>query len=131
MSSMGRVKSVLAILLVSASAGADGNDEGVSVARGVRVPTPPWPDGDVRGMENPQGVATRLRCAGNTANPRARSYELSHERAPTMPASPFGVPLVYNYLPSGGVSFTRHVFNGEDVCGEPAAQGTQMDAIGH
>jgi len=128
---MGRFKSVLAILLVSASAGADGNDEGGSGARGVRVPTPPWPDGDERGMGNTQGVATRMRCAEHLANPRARAYELSHERSPTMPVSPFGVPLVYNYHPTSGVSFTRHVFNGEDVCGEPAAQGTQMDAIGH
>ena len=128
---MGRFKSVLAILLVSASAGADGNDEGGSGARGVRVPTPPWPDGDERGMGNTQGVATRMRCAEQLANPRARAYELSHERSPTMPVSPFGVPLVYNYHPTSGVSFTRHVFNGEDVCGEPAAQGTQMDAIGH
>jgi len=128
---MGRFKSVLAILLVSASAGADGNDEGGSGAHGVRVPTPPWPAGDERGMGNTQGVATRMRCAEQLANPRARAYELSHERSQTMPVSPFGVPLVYNYHPTSGVSFTRHVFNGEDVCGEPATQGTQMDAIGH
>jgi kynurenine formamidase len=128
---MGQFKSVLAILLAAAPASADGSDEARSGARGPRVPTPPWPTGDERGMGNTQGVATRMRCAEHLAHPRARLYELSHERSQTMPVSPFGVPLVYDYHPTNGVAFTRHVFNGEDVCGEPAAQGTQMDALGH
>src|SRR5688572_18067966 len=127
---MGQLKSVFAILLAAAPAGllaappagAGGNDEERNGPPWVRVPLPPWPAGDERGMGNTQGVATRLRCAEHLANPRARAYELSHERSQTMPVSPFGVPLAYNYHPTSGVAFTRHVFNGEDLCGEPAAQ---------
>jgi kynurenine formamidase len=97
----------------------------------ARVPTPPWAAGDEQGMGNTQGYATRLRCIAHLANPRARQYELSHERSETMPVSPFGVPLSYEYHPTQALPFTRHAFNGEDLCGEPAAQGTQMDALGH
>src|SRR5262249_62427155 len=50
----------------------------------------------------------------------------------TMPQSPFGVPLRDRYRPTVGIAGTRHAFNGEEtVSGEPGAQGTQMDAIGH
>jgi kynurenine formamidase len=46
--------------------------------------------------------------------------------------SPFGVPLREKYRPTVGIAGTRHAFNGEEtVSGEPGAQGTQMDAIGH
>jgi kynurenine formamidase len=45
--------------------------------------------------------------------------------------SPFGAPLTYDYAPTFGLPFTRHAGNGETVCGEPGAQGTQMDALGH
>jgi kynurenine formamidase len=42
------------------------------------------------------------------------------------------VPLRERYRPTVGVAGTRHAFNGEEtVSGEPGAQGTQMDAIGH
>jgi kynurenine formamidase len=87
--------------------------------------------GDERGMGNTQGYATRLRCALSLANPAARVYELSHERSETMPQSPFGAPVDYTFNPSGGLPFTRHAFNGESVCGDIGAQGTQMDALGH
>lgn len=95
------------------------------------VPTPPWPVGDERGMGNTQGFGTRLRCAPHLLNPRSKEYELSHDRSPTMPNSPFATPLDYQYHPTGGLPFTKHAFNGEDICGEPAGQGTQMDALGH
>jgi len=100
-------------------------------SRHARVPTPPWPAGDEQGMGNTQGYGTRLRCAAHLVDPRARLYELSHERSETAPVSPFGVPLAYEYHPTNALPFTRHAFNGEDMCGEAAAQGTQMDALGH
>ncbi len=96
------------------------------------VPSPPWPAGDERGMGNTQGLGTWLRCAAHLANPRAKAYEVSHVRSNTMPASPFGAPLKYAFRPTVGIPGTKHAFNGEHVeSGEPGAQGTQMDAIGH
>ena len=96
------------------------------------IPRPVWPPGDEIGMANTLGPATWQRCATYLADPTARSYELSHLRSNTMPQSPFGVPLRERYRPTVGVAGTRHAFNGEEtVSGEPAAQGTQMDAIGH
>ena len=93
---------------------------------------PPWPAGDEIGMANNLGPATWQRCAPLLANPNARSYEISHVRSNTMPQSPFGTPLVDRYRPTVGIPGTRHAFNGEEtVSGEPGAQGTQMDAIGH
>ena len=93
---------------------------------------PPWPAGDQRGMANTLGPATWARCAPHLADPRARSYELSHVRSNTMPQSPFGTPLVDKYRPTVGIPGTRHAFNGEEtVSGEPGAQGTQFDALGH
>ncbi|MGB8435893.1 MAG: cyclase family protein, partial [Burkholderiales bacterium] len=96
------------------------------------VPSPPWPAGDERGMANTLGAGTWQRCAFHLSQPQARPYEVSHERSNTMPLSPFGVPLKYNYRPTVGIPGTKHAFNGEEVVsGEPGAQGTQMDAIGH
>lgn len=93
---------------------------------------PPWPAGDERGMANTLGTATWARCAPHLANPKAKSYELSHVRSNTMPQSPFGTPLVDKYRPTVGIPGTRHAFNGEEaVSGEAGAQGTQMDALGH
>lgn len=96
------------------------------------VPQPPWPEGDERGMANTLGPGTWARCAYHLTAPNARSFELSHERSNTMPLSPFGVPLQYEYNPSISIPGTKHMFNGEKVLsGEPGAQGTQMDALGH
>ncbi len=96
------------------------------------VPTPPWPAGDERGMGNTQGRGTWLRCAAHLSDPDAKSYEVSHVRSNTMPLSPFAAPLKYAFNPSFVLPGTKHVFNGEKVLsGEPAGQGTQMDAIGH
>jgi hypothetical protein len=92
----------------------------------------PWPVGDELGMANTLGTATWKRCAPYLANPKAKSYELSYLRSNTMPQSPFGTPLVDKYRPTVGIPGTMHAFNGEEtVSGEPGAQGTQMDAIGH
>jgi kynurenine formamidase len=91
-----------------------------------------WPAGDELGMANTLGPATWKRCAPYLADPRAKSYELSYLRSNTMPQSPFGTPLVDKYRPTVGIPGTMHAFNGEEtVSGEPGAQGTQMDAIGH
>lgn len=96
------------------------------------VPTGPWPQGDERGMANTLGAGTFMRCGYYLAQPGAKSYELSHLRSNTMPQSPFGRPLAYQYTPSVSIPGTRHVFNGELMTGgEPGGQGTQMDAIGH
>jgi kynurenine formamidase len=96
------------------------------------TPRPPWPPGDEVGMANALGPATWRRCAEQMAAPNAKSYELSHLRSNTMPQSPFGTPLRDTYRPTVGIPGTRHAFNGEEtVSGEPGAQGTQMDALGH
>jgi kynurenine formamidase len=96
------------------------------------VPRPPWQQGDELGMANTQGRGTWQRCAKHLADPNARSYEISHIRSNTMPQSPFGTPLRERYRPTVGIPGTRHAFNGEEVVGgEPGAQGTQMDALGH
>lgn len=96
------------------------------------VPTPPWPAGDEVGMANTIGQGTWMRCAAHLNDPNAKVYEISHERSNTMPLSPFGVPLQYEYRPTVGIPGTLHAFNGEQVAsGEIGAQGTQMDALGH
>jgi kynurenine formamidase len=83
-------------------------------------------------MANAIGRGTWARCAWHLGDPEARVYELSHERSNTMPLSPFGVPLRVEHSPTTVIPGTRHAFNGEQVrSGEPAAQGTQMDALGH
>lgn len=96
------------------------------------VPQGPWPDDDELGMANTLGAGTWMRCAYHLAAEGARTYELSHERSNTMPLSPFGVPLEYIFNPTVSIPGTRHAFNGEQVkTGEPGAQGTQFDALGH
>src|SRR6188474_3152419 len=92
----------------------------------------PWPAGDEIGMANTLGSETWKRCAPHLAKSKAKAYELSHLRSNTMPQSPFGTPLRDKYRPTVGVPGSRHAFNGEETeSGEPGAQGTQMDAIGH
>jgi kynurenine formamidase len=96
------------------------------------VPAGPWPQGDERGMANTLGPGTLMRCAYYVGQKDAKTYELSHERSNTMPLSPFGKPLAYEYTPSVSMAGTRHIYNGEQIKGgEPGQQGTQMDAIGH
>jgi kynurenine formamidase len=96
------------------------------------VPAPPWPAGDQIGNANAIGPGTWARCAAHLTDPNAKAYEVSHLRSNTMPLSPFGVPLKYDFRPTVGIPGTRHAFNGEQVAsGEIGAQGTQMDALGH
>jgi len=45
--------------------------------------------------------------------------------------SPFAAPLQYDYEPTFGPPYSRHAVNGEVISGEPAGQGTQIDALGH
>lgn len=83
-------------------------------------------------MANTLGAGTWMRCGHHLSQPDARSYELSHVRSNTMPMSPFGQPLAFESTPTVSLPGTRHAFNGEVVKGgEPGAQGTQLDALGH
>jgi len=113
-----------------ASAQEDEREEMLARSRAL-VPTPPWPQGDERGMGNTQGRGTWMRCAHHLAHPDAKAYEVAHVRSETMPVSPFGAPLDYEFRSTVGIPGTRHGFNGEQLQGETAAQGTQMDALGH
>lgn len=96
------------------------------------TPAGPWAEGDQRGNGNTQGPGTWMRCAFHMGKPGAKAYELSHPRSMSMPQSPFSPPLEYVYRPTVGIPYTAHAFNGEHLTGgEPGAQGTQMDALGH
>ncbi|MBK8018405.1 MAG: cyclase family protein [Betaproteobacteria bacterium] len=66
-------------------------------------------------------------------NPRRARTSFSYLRSNTMPKSPFSGPYNQKYKPTGGIPFSAHAFNGEELeaGAEPAAQATQMDAIGH
>ena len=101
--------------------------------RRAKVPAPPWPAGDERGMANQIGPATQLRCAWHMQQPGARPYELSYVRSNTMPASPFAAPTQSKPKATAGIPGTGHAFNSESLSdgAEPAQQGTQMDALGH
>lgn len=141
MAKQNRIVTHLLLSVVTASmlsgcqppAGPSAPDE-ASVTQASRelVPTGPWPEGDQRGMANTLGGGTWMRCAHYLTERGAKSYELSHVRSNDMTQSPFGVPLVYDYRPTVGIPGTLHAFNGEQIAsGEPGAQGTQMDALGH
>lgn len=107
-------------------------EQSVAAASAALVPKGPWGAGDQVGMANTLGEGTWMRCAQYLGTPGAKSYELSHPRSNDMTQSPFGVKLEYAYHPTVGVPYSKHAFNGEHiVTGEPAAQGTQMDALGH
>ena len=103
----------------------------VSASKGL-VKMPPWPAGDERGMANTLGSGTWMRCGYHLASSDSKVYEVSHVRSNSMPMSPFGGPLTYKFTPTVTLPGTKHAFNGEQVTGgEPGAQGTQMDALGH
>jgi kynurenine formamidase len=99
----------------------------------MKVPSPPWPAGDERGMANQIGPATFARCAWHLQQPGGKAYEISHVRSNTMPLSPFTGPYVTKPSPTAGVPGTAHAFNTETLNegADPGQQGTQMDAIGH
>ncbi len=116
----------------STSPAAAQSDRDIVAKSKAMVPTPPWAAGDQRGMANTLGGGTWLRCAQHLTNPKAKAYEISHVRSNSMPMSPFGVPLKYQFRPTVGIPGTKHAFSGEQVAsGEPGAQGTPMDALGH
>ena len=77
----------------------------------AKVPPPPWPAGDERGMANQIGPATYQRCAWHMQQPGAQVYELSHVRSNTMPLSPFAGPYQVKPLPSSGIPGSTHLFN--------------------
>ncbi len=99
----------------------------------MKVPPPPWPAGDERGMANQIGPATLARCAWHMQQPGSRTYELSHLRSNTMPASPFAAPTQTKPKATAGIPGTAHAFNSESLNegAEPGQQGTQMDALAH
>lgn len=123
----------VALALGASGEPASAEDQRAAVeASKAMVPSGPWPKGDELGMANAIGPGTWARCAPHLAASGAKSYELSQIRSNTMPLSPFGRPLEYEFTPSVSIPGTRHMFNGEQVLGgEPGAQGTQMDALGH
>ena len=99
----------------------------------MKVPPPPWPAGDERGMANQMGPATLQRCAWHMQRPGAKAYEVSRIRSNTMPLSPFGGPYQMKPKPSAGIPGTAHAFNSETTNEgmEYNQQGTQIDALGH
>ena len=99
----------------------------------AKVPSPPWPQGDERGMANQIGPATYQRCAWHMSQPDARVYELSQLRSATMPLSPFAGPYAPKPKATAAIPGTAHAFNSEQMNenAEPGQQGTQMDALGH
>ena len=103
------------------------------IARSCELtPSAPWPAGDERGMTNAIGPGTWLRCAQHLAAPGAKCYELSHPITNTMPSSPFGKPLKFKARATRGIKNSRHASNMEEMLsGEPGAQATHMDALGH
>jgi kynurenine formamidase len=98
-----------------------------------KVPSPPWPARDERGMANQIGPATYQRCAWHMSQPGAIVYELSQVRSNSMPLSPFAGPYQQKPKPTSGIPGTAHAFNSETINegAEPGQQGTQFDALGH
>jgi len=126
-------KIAAAIVALTCSCPAWGQSEQDTVKRSLAfIPTRPPAPGDERGMASAIGVGTWLRCSYFLSQPKAKSYEISHPRSNTMPLSPFSGPYAYRYNPTASIPGTVHAFNGEYLTGgEPGAQGTQMDALGH
>ncbi len=127
------VAAATAAMLAAPPATAEIEGQGQVVERSKALtPAPPWAAGDERGMANALGAGTWQRCAFHLGQSGAKSYEVSHVRSNTMPQSPFGVPLKYEYTPTKSIPYSRHAFNDEVLkSGQPGAQGTQMDALGH
>jgi len=98
-----------------------------------RVPAPPWPAGDERGMANAIGPGTWSRCAWHLGQPRAKAYEVAQVRSNTSPKTPFAGPYVTTPKPTGGLPRTSHAVNSErsNEGAEFGQEGTQIDALGH
>ena len=130
-----RGTTLLAAVLCAASAAIALAAEPAQLIAQSRKLTPvgPWPAGDERGMTNTLGAGTNARCAWHLGQTKAKTYEVSYVRSNTMPTSPFSGPYVQRFKPSSSIPGTAHLFNGEqyDAGAEPAAQATQIDALGH
>jgi kynurenine formamidase len=126
-------KIAAAALALAGSCSAWSQSEQDMVKRSLAfVPTKPPAAGDERGMASAIGVGTWLRCSYFLSQPKAKAYEVSHPRSTTMPLSPFSGPYTIRYNPTASIPGTVHAFNGEYMTGgEPAQQGTQIDALGH
>ena len=81
----------------------------------AKVPSPPWAQGDERGMANQIGPATYQRCAWHMSQPDARVYELSQLRSATMPLSPFAGAYTPKPKPTSPIPGTAHAFNSEQI----------------
>jgi kynurenine formamidase len=99
----------------------------------MKIPAPPWPAGDERGMANQIGAATWARCGWHLSQPGAKSYEISQVRSNTMPLSPFAGPYTMKPKTTSGIPGTAHAYNSEtyNEGAEHGQQGTQFDALGH
>src|ERR1700674_251327 len=82
-------------------------------AADAKIPSPPWPAGDERGMANAIGPATWARCAPYLAHPKAKAYEVSQVRSNTMTMSPFAGPYIAKAKPTSALPGTAHAFNSE------------------
>ena len=104
-----------------------------AAAADAKIPSPPWPAGDERGMANAIGPATWARCAPYLGNAKSKAYEVSQVRSNTMPMSPFAGPYVAKFKPCAALPGTAHAFNSETFNdgAEHGQEGTQMDALGH
>ena len=98
-----------------------------------QVAAPPWPAGDEMGMANTLGANTMARCAWHMSQGKAKTYEVSQLRSPTMPLSAFSGPYVTKPKPTASIPGTAHAFNLESFGegAEPGQQATQIDALGH
>ena len=102
----------------------------------AKVPSPPWPPGDERGMANSSGPATTQRCAWHMAQPDARAVRAlaaaqRHDahvavRRPLRHASRSRRRRHSGHRAC--VQFSEHSMQAD---AEPAQQGTQIDALGH
>jgi kynurenine formamidase len=128
---MKRVIGIASLALLASCASMPGSEQEVVARSASMVPTGPWPTGDERGMANTIGAGTYMRCAWHLAQPGVKTYELSQVRSPSMPLSPFAGPYSVRYNPTTVIPGTHHGFNTEQVSGDPAQQGTQIDALGH
>ena len=107
-------------------------EEPLKVQR-AKVPSPPWPSGDERGMANQIGPASLGRCTWHMAQTGAQVYELSQIRSNSMPLSPFTGPYTVKPKATSAIPGSVHAFNSETMNegAEPGQQGTQFDALGH
>jgi kynurenine formamidase len=125
------MRAYLSVILAAASLLAHA-EEPLKVQR-AKVPSPPWPAGDERGMANQIGPATLGRCAWHMAQAGAQVYELSQIRSNSMPLSPFAGPYTVKPKATSAVPGSMHAFNSETMNegAEPGQQGTQFDPLGH